>query len=388
MRINIRLMLTLFVLNCHFVTAQNIEKTLTLSNEFTNVPGTPRIVLNTRQNLWLAIWRQNGSPATIQGRLIQKTGIMRAPKTLATNPSVSVHSFDVAFDPVHNRFLLLYEAPQGLVTQLLNATLGRLGTANPIESGAVQTVPRLIFNPTNNTFTAFWLSSRDGIARKAFKSRVLNTDGNPVGSERVLKEATDGFEFLAIASNAHEQSAMALLMQNKDSSAAVVGVNIQLDGTLSSAQTRTFQTFKNGLRSFGDLAFSTIQGSGMAFWIDGTITKFRRINSAGAISSPAKGIASSSDLNSVQPTIVFQEDENVFAGCWAVANQIRVVYIHPDTGAVLQQPFVIGTSLLLNSGNVAASYDHASQNTLVAWDDFSVSSSTTFQTRGVVFNNQ
>jgi hypothetical protein len=49
--------------------AQTTIKTVVVSAEFANIPGTPRIVRNGFKHLWVAAWRQ-GTPGKILGRII------------------------------------------------------------------------------------------------------------------------------------------------------------------------------------------------------------------------------------------------------------------------------------------------------------------------------
>jgi hypothetical protein len=366
---------------------QQILRTLTLSSEFTNIPGTPRVIAST-PNAWVAIWRQNTVPAAIRGRLIKSTGFAQPAKMLAAAPSVSVHSFDIAFNPVNKTYLLVYESRQGLVTQLLSSNLVRIGSTNLIETGAIQTVPRISFDAVNEKYVIYWLSSLDGVARKAFKSRIADSRGRIFSSERILREASGHYEFLSVSSNILTRQAMALLMEVNSNSAAVIGINLRSDGTTTGNPIRVFQSFTNGLRSFGDLDFSTVSGTGMAFWPDGDITKIRLIKKNGSLAPSTRRLNGTSDPFSTQPAITYNAAQNLFLGSWSFGNQVLAVLINPNTAAIVHQQFSVTTSLLGNSGNLGASYDPISTNTIFVWDDFAVAtSSTRFLVRAAVMND-
>jgi hypothetical protein len=366
---------------------QQILRTLTLSSEFTNIPGTPRVIA-TNPNTWVAIWRQNSTPAAIRGRLIRSTGSTQPSKIVATTPSFSVHSFDIAFNPVNKTYVLVYESPQGLVTQLLSSNLVRVGSTNLIEAGAIQTVPRILFDAVTQKYVIYWLSSHDGIARKVLKSRVADSRGGMFSSERIVREASGHYEFLSISSNILMEQVMALLMEVNGTSAAVVGINLKLDGTSTGSPIRVFQSFTNGLRSFGDLDFSTASGTGMVFWTDKEITKIRLIKKNGSLAPSTRRLNGTSDQFSTQPAITYNAAQNLFLGSWSFGNQVLAVMINPNTAAVVQQQFSVATSLLGNSGNLGAAYDPISTNIILVWDDFAVeASSTRFLVRAAVISN-
>lgn len=365
---------------------EQVIKLASLSSTFTNVPGTPRVVHNSTQNIWLAVWRQDGSPASLKARVIQANGLIRATKTIVTSPSASVHSFDAAFDSVNNNYLFVYESPQGLSTQLVTANLLRQGQPHVIEAGAVQTVPRLVFDSATSQFTLFWLSSQNGIAGKAFKSRVLDATGAPIQAERIVKSAARAYEFLSVEANEHQNSVMALLLEGDNTSASLVGVLLRPNGTLLQSGVKTFQAVTAGLRAFADLAFSST-GVGMAFWTDRDILKRRKILPAGGFGSPTHQIPGSADQFSNQPAIVYDSTRYLFVAAWSFGNTVRTQAFDPTTAAGIDTPFIVANSTLSFAGNLGLSHDASTGNRIVVWDDFSTGSVNTFRVRAAIIRN-
>src|SRR5688500_17701742 len=86
--------------------AQETVRTMTLSNEFSGVAGTPRITRNGFKHIWAAVWRQNGAPAKIVGRTISSDGALGAPKLIASGATAFEHAFDIHYDAVNYTYLV------------------------------------------------------------------------------------------------------------------------------------------------------------------------------------------------------------------------------------------------------------------------------------------
>src|ERR1044071_6475503 len=114
------------------VVGQKTIKTVTLSPDLKNA-GTPRIVRNGFQHVWLVVWRKEGKPAKIIGRVVQSDGTLGPLKTLATRLDSALQSFDVFYDANKYTYLLAFETSQGLQVQLFNGNLAKVGKAKLIE---------------------------------------------------------------------------------------------------------------------------------------------------------------------------------------------------------------------------------------------------------------
>src|SRR5580765_4558754 len=89
---------------------QETLKTLTLSNVFTDIAGTPRVTRNGSKNLWLVAWRQN--PSKIMGRLVQSDGTLGPVKTMVSNVTAFEQNFDISYDSTNFTYLLAFENTQ------------------------------------------------------------------------------------------------------------------------------------------------------------------------------------------------------------------------------------------------------------------------------------
>src|SRR5262249_15236757 len=147
--------------------------TLTLSPDLKNA-GTPRIVRNGFLHVWLVVWRQEGKPAKIIGRVVQSDGTLGPLKILASKLDSAQQSFDVFYDANKYTYLLAFETAKGLQVQLFNGNLAKVGKTTLIEGGVSNTSPRLPFDSTGNHFFIFWISTKDGTPGKVLNFATLN----------------------------------------------------------------------------------------------------------------------------------------------------------------------------------------------------------------------
>ena len=79
------------------VFAQQTVKTVNISKVFSTTAGTPRVVRDGFQHVWLVAWRQQGSPSKIEGRIVKSDGSLLAAKVLASGVSAAAKGFSVIF---------------------------------------------------------------------------------------------------------------------------------------------------------------------------------------------------------------------------------------------------------------------------------------------------
>ena len=365
-----RLFLPLFVLlfAVTAVSAQTVIKTLKISTkDFSDVPGTPRIVRNGFDHEWLVAWRQQGSPSKIIGRLIESDGTLRSKKTLAKKVSSAAQSFDIFFDSVNYNYLLAYENASGLQAQLFSNILKKKGTAENIEAGVSGTIPRLAFDPVDQKFLLFWISD----SGSSLKSVLLDIDGNISGSILTLDSSSPGttFRSLNVSTNQDTGNLMAIVSESDGSTGKLLGYRIKPDGSLQKKKPLGLSPSDPDLNSnFADSSFSDA-GTGVAFWSDDDTLIRRKLSRKGGLASTAKKIPDEADDNSGQTSILFDSRNNLFVGVWTMANQIRVLGMNPSSGDIEEDPFEIASSEFTNSLNPTTSYDAQVGNAIAVWED-------------------
>jgi plastocyanin len=366
--------------------AQTTIKTVVVSAEFANIPGTPRIIRNGLKHLWLAVWRQ-GTPGKILGRIIDSQGGLKPAKVLASGVSSSPFAFDIFYDSIHYTHLLAYENAAGLQVQFINQNFVKQGRAILMEGGVSNTNPRLAFDAVGQHYILFWLSSKDGVGRKVLKSRVLDSQGHPVATARTVATASGAslYSSLSVSTNQKNGNLMVIVEEKNGASGRLLGFSGKPDGSLLRPKPVQFQGPTPNLVTVGDAAF-TDAGTGFGFWSDRTSIKFRKISATGALAGPTKLITGAADANSIQPSILFDAVGNQFLGVWGQSNKIRAVAINPS-GTIAKQAFQVATTAsVTSSSNVATSYDGQIGNAIAVWDDQTVNgASHKFRIRAALF---
>jgi plastocyanin len=371
-----RFFLTIFILLVAVagLSAQTVIKTLKVSTkDFSNTPGTPRVVRNNVDHEWLVAWRQQGAPSKIFGRLVTSQGTLKPRKALATKVSAEAQSFDIAFDSVNDNYLLAFENAAGLHVQLFNNLLKKSGAAKRIESGVSGTIPRLSFDSVTGKFLLFWV----GDSGTTLKSVQLNADGSTDGSSQVLSRAAGSstYRSLNVSVNQDTRNLLALITESNGAAAKLLGFRIKPDGSLQVKKALPVSPSDPDLNAiFADSSFSDA-GTGFAFWNDANTVKHRRLTRTGKLSGSIKSTPGEADGNSAQTSIVFDSKNNQFVPVWTFGNSVRSMAL-TSTGAVKQNPFVIETSDFTNALNATSSYDSQLGNAIAVWEDSTASAST------------
>lgn len=352
--------------------AQETLKTLTLSSDFSAIPGTPRAVRNGFKHFWVTVWRQQGNPAKLISKIIQSNGTAGAPKVVASGVSAFEGAFDIAYEPVNYTYLLAFETVKGLQVQFFNANFVKTGQPVLIESGLTNSTPRLSYDAVGKKFLLFYVTTQDGIPRRVLKSRNLDPQGKPLADARTLATAAAGkqFGFMSASRNPKTGNVLVLIMHNTSGSGELLGYSVKADGSLQKPAALKVQPPTVGLNTMADASFAD-DGSGFAIWADRTSTKYRKINAAMAFAGAAKSIVGGADSNSATTSIILDTRNVQYLGAWTKANQALSLALNPATGAVTKPPFGVADSALTNSRNAATSYDAALGNALVVWEDSS-----------------
>jgi plastocyanin len=372
--------------------AQQVVSTLTVSNPFSTTAGTPRVVRNGFQHVWLVAWRQQGGPSKIMGRIVKSDGSMLPAKVLASSVSAADQNFDISYDSDDYTYLVAYENAAGLQVQLFNGSLIKQGTASLIEGGVSGVLPRLAYDPVGKKFLIFWLSTSGGVPKQVLKSRALDVHGKPTADAKTLATAAAGKTYfsLSVSTNQKNGNLTALIDQQTSSSGDLIGYLVKPDGTLAKTAPTLFQPATPGLRTAADASF-TDAGTGLGFWTDHTNVKFRKLTLTGGFASPTKSLAGFADINSVQASVLWDIRNNQFIGAWSLANTVRAVVINTTSATVTTQPFSVGSTSLTHCRDVATSFDAQLGNAIAVWEDSTVDGSiasqpgASFKIRAAIF---
>ncbi len=370
--------------------AQETLKTLTLSNVFTNIAGTPRVARNASKNLWLVAWRQN--PSKIMGRLVQSDGTLGPVKTMVSNVTAFEQNFDISYDSTNFTYLLAFETAQGLMTQFFDANFVKKGSPTLIEGGVTNSGPRLSYDSNGKKFLIFWLSVQDGIPDRVLKSRTLDPSGKPSIDIRVLATAGAGKVWSpgSVSTNQLNGNRVVMLLEKSGAGGSLVGFDAKADGALLRPAPSRFQPTTAGLNTVGDSSFLDT-GTGFGIWNDKSSIKYRKINATGSFASGTRSINNVADANSAVTSIVLDSRNNLFFGVWTHANSVQAAGISTSTGDITKQPFQVATSSLSQTRNAATSYDPQTGNVFVVWEDSNQPGSTVsganvqFKIRGAIF---
>jgi plastocyanin len=372
--------------------AQETLKTLTLSNEFAGIAGTPRVTRNGFKHLWLVAWRQSGNPAKIMGRLVQSNGTLGGAKVMASGVTAFEQNFDISYDAINYTYVLAFENATGLVTQFFNANFAKTGSAALIEGGVTNSMPRLAYDGVGKRFVIFWTGTQDGNPNRILKSRVLDATGKPAGDIRNLATAPAGKTWLpnTVSTNPQNGNLIVMALEKAGATGSLVGFTAKPDGALLRNAPSRFQPSTAGLNTMGDSSFLDA-GTGFGIWSDKTSIKYRKMTSTGTFAGGTKAISNAADVNSIQASLINDTRNKQFLGVWTQANQVRSAALNTASGAVTKQPFQVATSLLTNTRNASTSYDAQFGNAFVVWEDSNSPASTVggaavrFRIRAAIF---
>lgn len=368
----VRILSLLFLLTgASEILSQQILTSINLSPEFQNIAGTPRLTRNTNSNVWLVVWRQNGSPSKIMGRIIKADGSIQPSKVIISNVHSSEYGFDVAYDPVTNRYLLVFLNDTSLRSQLLSPSLSKLGKSSIVDSGTNHAFPRLVYDSLDRNFFLYWISSLDGSPGKLLKHREIDSTAVPQGNTVILTTAATGKFFSSLQLSRSSKSGRSLAMMLQQSTifgGAVLGFQIDLQGQLPRKSPVVIKPSTPGLISIGSSDFSDA-GIGFAMFAEASSIKYRKISGAVTLASPIRTIAGIADSNSQHPGIVYDSRNHQFVGVWAAQNEIRAAAWNPSSGALSKSTFPVTVSNLGHSRNVVCSFDPEQANVFAVWED-------------------
>ena len=238
--------------------AQETLKTLTLSNEFAGIAGTPRVTRNGFKHLWLVAWRQNGNPAKIMGRLVQSDGALGAAKVMASGVTAFEQNFDISYHAANYTYVLAYETAQGLVTQFFNASFAKTGPAALIEGGVTASMPRLAYDAVGKRFLIFWAGTQDGNPNRILKSRVLDPTGKPAGDIRNLATAPAGKTWSpnTVSTNPQNGNLIVMVLEKAGASSKPCGIYCETRWIIAANSTITISTINSWFKYCGRFQFS------------------------------------------------------------------------------------------------------------------------------------
>ncbi len=365
--------------------AETLE-TLSLSKKFAKTPGTPRVIRNGSEHEWLVAWRQEGGSGKIVGRRVASDGTLQKRKTLAKGVSENSQNLDIFYDSVAYTYLLVWEGKEGLKSQVFTGDLSKQGSSNVVVAGISNAFPRLAYNATQKQFLLFWLDAANGAPHTVLKSILLDQSGAPAGAVEILAQSGSGksFESLSVSTNQKKGNLVVIVLEQSAGGSGLIGFLVKPDGTLLKSKPVTFEPNQAGLFTVGDASFAD-NGKGFGFWSAQTLIKYRTLNSKGKVGSE-KSIPDTADASSLQTSMLFDQRNNQFIGCWGQGNKISAVVLN-GKGAIQDGPFVVSS----NDGaaasiNVATSYDAQLGNAIVVWDDqIGSGSGAKYQTRAALF---
>jgi hypothetical protein len=373
-----RFLSTSFVL-ITFITALNAQdsiRTAVLSATFSGIPGTPRVVNNEPGRFWAIVWRQNGSPPSIQCRIMRSDGTLGSVKTLVTSPSSSLRSFDLAYLRQTGNYLLAYELPDGLYVQSFNKNFVRQGAAIAIQKGVHETEARFLMTSSSKRMFLFWLAAQQ------FRRIELGSSGKPLSTIQNLFSAHNAttFESFSVAENPANGIQYAILNQTEQiGGTKILGIGFHLDATRVNQTPFVLQQSPTKMISNPDVSFSP-GGKGLGVWHSGGQVRYRFLSPQGNPSGPVKFFADTADANS-HPVSTFDSKKEVFVSGWTKAGQVFASAIDPlyATEEAEFKSIASTNGMALNSD---LSFDRATAKSLLAWEE---QTGNTFRIRATLF---
>ncbi|MEW6364537.1 MAG: plastocyanin/azurin family copper-binding protein [Acidobacteriota bacterium] len=383
---------TLSMLAVPVLYAHQTLKTLTLSPDFSEVAGTPRMATDTTQRQWAVAWLQYGSPVKIMGRIVKPDGSLKPPKLLASSVEEFEQNFDLAYGFVDRTYLLVFENAAGLQVQRLTKDLARKGKPILIEAGTEGVNPRMVYDPTGNRFLVIWIGNQDGSERNALRGAVLASTGVPTEPAHTLALAAKG-RALAIPSvvrNEETNNFTVLVVEKTGTAGRFLGFTARPDGSLLRSTPIQFQGMTPGLSAIGASAYSE-SGFGFAAWLDRGKLKYRKVSPTGGLASGIKTVANAADSSSSEVSFVYDGSHDEFVGVWTKANGAYAAGLAEASGKVSDAPFQIAASALSQSLHPALSIDQTSGRLFAIWEDSqaasrsAIAAATKYRVRAALF---
>lgn len=375
--------------NATLLHAQKTINTFTLSPEFNGNPGSSRIAWNELDSSWAIAWHQNGATSSIVARVMTTRGSLGSVKVLAATIQPAASSFDFQFNAHTAKYVLAFESPQGLEVQFFNRQLQREGLPILIESGAIQSMARLVCDDSGQRINIFWFSSHGGTARKTFRSRVLDKSGQTIFATRTLRIAAPGKFYQALDVSPVKNTGNLFVILTEvlgNGNASIIGLSVKPEGTLVRNTPIVFEKSISDVGAAGNAAFSP-SGTGVALWDKPGSIQFRKLSPAGTFASPARVIFQSTGTSNIQTNVLFDPAHNRFIGVWTHGDQVSALALNSSAMAVAIPHFMIARSLLGNATNPEISLESKKGNALIVWQDHgsNVSGISTIRVRAALF---
>jgi hypothetical protein len=356
--------------------AQDSIRTAVLSSAFSDIPGTPRVVNNEPGRFWVVVWRQNGTPASIQSRIMRSDGTLGTVKTLVSSPSNSVRSFDLVYSRPTQNYLLAYEFQDGVYVQSFNKNFVRQGVAASIQKGVHETQPRFVISSASKRIFLFWMTSQQ------IRRIELAPNGRPLSGIQNLISAQTAttFESFSVAEIPANGTQYVVLNQSTQTGGTqILGVGFHLDGTRMNENPYVLEQFASKITSNPDVSFSP-EGKGMAVWHSGGQVRYRFLSLQGNPSAPVKFFADTADMNS-NPVTAFDSKKEVFTEAWTKGAGVFASAIDP-LHATQDSEFKSIASANGLALNADLSFDRATAKSLLAWEE---QNGNTFRIRATLF---
>jgi hypothetical protein len=349
--------------------AQESIRTAVLSPIFSDIQGTPRVVNNEPGRLWVVTWRQNGSPASINCRIMRSDGTLGAVRTLITASSAALRSFDLTYLRQSGNYLLTYELQDGLYVQSFNQNFIRKGPAISIQKSVHNTQPRFLISSASKRPYLFWLAGQDVSGHKIIRRVELEPSGSHAAAIQNLITAPVGtaFESFSVAENPKNGIQFAIVNQSAQSGGTkILEIGFHLDGTHSNQVPFVLQQFATKMISRPDISFSAA-GEGLGVWHAGGQVRYRILSSLGNPSAPTKIFSNAGDMNS-HPVTTFDSKKEVFVEAWTKGGAVFASVIDPLLAAKEAEfkSIATATGMAINSD---LSFDRATGKSIIAWEE-------------------
>jgi hypothetical protein len=349
--------------------AQESIRTAVLSANFSNIPGTPRVVNNEPGRFWVVVWRQNSSPASINCRIMQSDGRLGSIRTLVNSVSTAVRSFDLTYLRQSGNYVLAYELQDGLHVQSFNGNFVRQGAVVAIQKGVHETQPRFLISSSSKRLFLFWLAGQDISGHKIIRRVELEPNGSMSGAIQnlITAQTSTAFESFSVAENPKNGIQFAIINQSAQSGGTkILGTGFHLDGTRANQVPFVLQQFATKINSHPDVSFSPI-GQGLGGWHAGGQIRYRFLSSQGNPSAPAKSFSNAGDVNS-NPVTTFDSKKEVFVEAWTKATGVFASAIDPiyATQEIEFKSIASAPGMALNPD---LSFDRATGKSLLAWEE-------------------
>jgi hypothetical protein len=371
----------LLLLATSTVFAQKTIETWTLSSAYGGIAGTPRVVWNDNENLWVVAWRQP-DPARIVSKVIKLNRKPGPLKTLITGISPSVDSFDIAYNPTSSTYLVTYETQDGLKAQRLNEQLAKEGLPFLVESSVKDAHPRLVLNSDRSFFHIHWSSNKDGVSGKVWKIRKLESTGQPASESKVLRSSAAGKQIRVsdVSLNPKNGNFFVTVTESDAASQDILGFTLDQDGNLLRKAPLVFASSSNAA-SAASAAFSR-SGNGVGIWSQSGALRFRKLSPAGTFGAPAATVTQSTEAVSLQSDVLIDITRNRFVVTWIQNGEIQATALNSTGTAVAIPSFLVARSSSGAAQNLRSSYYPGRGMVLAVWED-SVGSQ--FRVRAALF---